>query len=90
MLVADGLTREQFTLLWRDAMITSPDAVERARLVLELGRCTIRESEGLDPMMIVLSERRDPPYVIVPLPEAPTDEHPIVREAARERLAAGG
>ena len=87
MLVADGLTREQFTLLWRDAMITSPDAVERARLVLELGRCTIRESEGLDPMMIVLSERREPPYVIVPLPEAPTDEHPIVREAARERLA---
>jgi hypothetical protein len=87
MLVADGLTREQFTLLWRDAMITSSDAVERARLILELGRCTLRESEALDPMMIVLSVRREPPYVIVPLPEIPTEDHAVVREAARERLA---
>ena len=86
MLVADGLTSEQFTLLWRDAMLASPDSVERARLVLELGRCTVRESESLDPMMIAVSERREPPYVIVPLPEAPTDEHALVREAARERL----
>jgi hypothetical protein len=87
MLVADGLTREQFTMLWRDAMITSPDAAERARLVLELGRCTLREAESLDPMMVVLSERREPPFVIVPLPEVPTEDHPVVREAARERLA---
>ncbi len=87
MLVADDLTQEQFTSLWREAMITSPDAVERARLVLELGRCTIRESDVLDPMMIALSERREPPFVIVPLPEVPTQEHGAIREAARERLA---
>jgi len=86
MLVADGLTREQFVVLWRDAMSAAPDLGERVRLVLELGRVTLRETDSVDPMMIALSGRREPPLVIVPLREAPTTEHEAVRGAAQERL----
>jgi hypothetical protein len=87
VLVGDGLSREQFTALWHDAMAAAPDPAERARLILELGRVTIRESDALDPMMIAVVENRDRPFIMVPLPEAPTRDQEPVRGAARERLA---
>jgi hypothetical protein len=87
VLVGDGLSREQFAPLWRDAMAAAPNPAERARLILELGRVTIRESQVLDPMMIALSDRWVPPWVIVPLPEVPSTDQEAVRGAAMERLA---
>ena len=43
MFVSDGLTREQFMPLWRDAMWHAPDIEERGRLVLQYARLEIRE-----------------------------------------------
>ncbi|MCB9733384.1 MAG: hypothetical protein H6745_12330 [Deltaproteobacteria bacterium] len=86
MLSSDGLTRTQFLPLWRDAMWHAPLA-ERARLVLELGRLTVREEGRAAPLLIAVSEQRDPPLVVMPLAEVPRPAEARLRAAIQEKLA---
>lgn len=88
MLKSDGLTRQQFLPLWHDAMWHAVDPGERTRLLLELGRVTIREEGKVGPLLVAFAEHRDPPFVVIPLSELPTPtEAPGLRDEIRTRLA---
>lgn len=88
-LVSDGLSRAQFLPLWRDAMWHA-SLEERARLVLELGRLTVREEGRAAPLLIAYAEHRDPPLVVMPLAEIPRPAEARLRATIQERLATLG
>lgn len=88
MLTADGFGQKQFMPLWRDAMWHAVDPVERARLVLEMGRIAVREEGNTPPLLVAVIERREPPLVVMALPDLPSaTDAPEVRKTVRERLA---
>ena len=52
MLTSDGITREQFEPLWRDAMAATINPAERTRLTLELGRAEAKERGQAGPLLV--------------------------------------
>lgn len=91
MIVSDGLTREQFMPLWRDAMWECHSLHDRARLVLELGRLDVREqSDRLPTRLVAHVDGLDAPFVLLQLTEPPTAQHPQERQALILRLAEMG
>ena len=68
MLTSDGLSLEMFTSMWRDAMWSAVDTDERVRLVLELGRATLRDRGTVTPQMVAFTSDLDPPFSIFQLP----------------------
>ena len=91
MIASDGLTRQQFMPLWRDAMWDSHSLRDRARLVLELGRLDIREpTEQLPTRLVAHVEGLDTPFVLLQLKAPPTGQHLQEREALIHRLAEMG
>lgn len=90
MLTSDGLGREAFMRLWREQMWDVGGLDERGRLVLELGRLHVREHRRADPMVIAVCEHRERPIVLMPVDEAPTAEHPKLRQRVREALYENG
>jgi len=89
VLTSDGLSLAQFLPLWRDAM-WSGDAMERARLLLELGRLTLREDGKITPLLVAAVEGREPPFALMPLMEPPRREEHALRDAVRDRLGSLG
>ncbi len=88
MLTSDGLKRAPFMPLWRDAMARAVDPAERCRLVLELGRVGAKEDGHAEPVLIAISEEREPPLVVLPLLDLPSaSKAPQVRSGVQERLA---
>lgn len=87
-LISDGLTKAQFMPLWKEAMWHAVDPMERARLVLELGRLHARGDGVAGPLLIACIEHRDPPLVVMPVAEVPSARLASgVRARVRERLA---
>ncbi len=85
---SDGLTRAQFVPLWRDALWHAVDPLERARLMLELGRLTVREERRASPLAAAWAVGREPPLVVLALPDLPCAQtQPVVRASTKERLA---
>lgn len=90
-LSSDGLTREQFMPLWRDAMWAATSVADRARLVLELGRLEVRDNRLAAPLAVAFVPELDTPFVMLSLAEAPTAElDPARRAVLRDRLAEMG
>ena len=89
MLTSDGLSVNQFLHLWRDAMADAAPA-ERARLMVELGRATLREQGQVPTLLVAVVTGRDEPLTLIPLKEAPGVARPGLREQVAERLAALG
>lgn len=88
MLLSDGLSQAQFMPLWEEAMTHAPDHHERARLVLELGRLSVREQGRAGPLLIALCTDRDPPLDVVALRDVPsTTGDALARAAVQHRLA---
>jgi len=88
---SDGLTRDQFMPLWRDAMWQTTSLADRTRLVLELGRLDVRESQGsAAPRMVAYVAGLDTPFVLLQLESAPTVDEIQVRNAFSMRLAEMG
>lgn len=84
---SDGLTRGQFLPLWRDAMWHAVDPLERARLMMELGRLTVREERRASPLAAAWVAGREPPLVLLALPELPCAQtQPLLRASTRDRL----
>ncbi len=91
MISSDGLSRDQFMPIWRDAMWATTSLLERARLVLELGRLDVRDSpEGAAPLIVAYVEGLDTPFVLLQLESAPTVDQPSIRNAFSLRLAEMG
>ncbi|MFT7582399.1 MAG: hypothetical protein ACI9MR_004081 [Myxococcota bacterium] len=86
-LTSDGMTRAQFLHLWRDAMVIG-DPAERARLILELGRASVREEGRASTLVVAISgdPTRDHPVVLMPLAEAPRRDDEATRLALTARL----
>ena len=55
-LISDGLTKAQFMPLWKEAMWHAVDPMERARLVLELGRLHARGDGVAGPLLIATAD----------------------------------
>ncbi len=70
MLTSDGISRAHFLVLWRDAMAEA-HLDERARLLLEVGRATLREEGRVTPVLVVVRDDEDEPYVWLPMPDLP-------------------
>ena len=88
MLTSDGLSREQFLPLWRDAMWHAVDPEERTRLLLELGRLTVKEERQAAPLLVTWTEGVDEPMTILPLTDVPCARTaPAVRAAALDKIA---
>ena len=78
-------------MLWRDAMWEAVDPAERVRLVLELGRATLREQGRVTPQLVALVPSADPPVVVYDLPDVPSESHaPAVRQRAQLQLQEQG
>ena len=91
MLTSDGLSLEMFTSMWRDAMWSAVDTDERVRLVLELGRATLRDRGTVTPQMVAFTSDLDPPFSIFQLPGVPTeDKTPELRGTIQKQLSEMG
>lgn len=88
MITCDGLTRQQFMPLWRDAMWNTVTLSDRTRLVLELGRMDVRESnKTAAPVVVAYVEGLATPFIILPVEDVPTVDNPAIRSAFALRLA---
>jgi len=89
VLKSDGLSVHQFLHLWRDAMVDA-DPAERARLLIELGRASVREQGQVPTLLVAVVPGRDEPLTLIPLAEAPDVARASLREQVTGRLAAIG
>jgi hypothetical protein len=87
MLTSDGLTRTQFMPLWREAMIRAVAPRERCRLVLEMGRVGAKQEGHAEPLLVVISDKHEPPLTLLPLLDLPSSSAPQVRSGVEEQLA---
>lgn len=87
MLTSDGLTREQFLVLWRDEMWHADSLQERARLALEYGRLEVRENKTVAPTLISVTTNGDDPIVLMTLSDVPMALGETETQALRTRLA---
>ncbi len=85
-LTSDGMSRARFLPLWRDAMWATAAMNERARLLLELGRASVREEGKASPLVVAVADAHEPPLVVMPLADAPSRRQTEVREAITARL----
>ena len=85
MLTSDGITKEQFEPLWRDAMAATINPAERTRLTLELGRAEAKELGQAGPLLVAMAPGNDFDPVVIPLLESPD---PVRAPKIRERLSA--
>ena len=90
MFVSDGLTREQFMPLWRDAMWHAPDIEERGRLVLQYARLEVREKQRCLPTVIAWTGRSEEPMVVVTLADAPLALPQAELDELRTQIASVG
>ena len=71
MLTSDGLTREQFLPLWREAMWHAPNLETKTRLVLEYGRLELREKRTITPTVVATVPDSEVPVVLLKLKDVP-------------------
>ncbi len=90
MLVSDGLTRAQFTPLWRDAMWHATALAERGRLVLQYARLEVREKHRVLPTVTAWTGRADEPLLVITLAEAPLRLPALELDELRTQLASVG
>jgi len=87
MLTSDGLTREQFLPLWREAMWHAPDLENRSRLALEYGRLEVRENRTIDPTVVATVPDSEVPVVLIKLKDAPLSLPGEELDALQTKLA---
>ena len=87
MLTSDGMTREQFLPLWREAMWHAANVEQRARLALEYGRIEIRENKSVKPTLVATVPDGDNHIVLMTLPDVPMALGPAETDALRTKLA---
>lgn len=91
MLTSDGITKDQFEPLWREAMAATLNPAERTRLTLEMGRSIAKEEGQAGPLLVAMSPVNDFIPVLIPLVEVPDPvKAPEVREAVSTRLSEFG
>lgn len=87
MLTSDGMTRDQFLPLWREAMWHATNVEQRARLALEYGRLEVRENKSVEPTLVVTVPDGDDPIVLMTLRDVPMALGADETDALRTKLA---
>ena len=87
MLTSDGLTREQFLPLWREAMWHAPNLETKTRLVLEYGRLELRENRTITPTVVATVPDSEVPVVLIKLKDVPLALPADELDALQTRLA---
>ena len=87
MLTSDGLTREQFLPLWREAMWHAPNLETKTRLVLEYGRLELRDNQTVAPTVVATVPDSEVPVVLIKLKDVPLALPAEELDALQTRLA---